>query len=521
MSVHERDLARQRARVSHRARRRGTPVERMELPDSGDTLAPSLGVVSPGQRRRSWSAAYLRRLVMLDLIVGLACSVVAAVLRFVPADDGFAPEYYVVVPAVAVVWVLALALANAYERRYLGVSGEEYRAVGRALVGTLAVIGVGSFLLNMQLARAYVLVLMPLLLVGGLSTRRFARTWLGSRRRAGELMQRTVVVGRADAAESLIRSIQAEPYQGLHPVAVCASMMDGAGDLHTRTDLLGVPVMGSPRDVIAAADLCDAEVVAVASHPDLAGKALRRIAWALEERGVELIVAPGLLDVAGPRMSIRPSHNLSLLHIERPAHATRSMFFKDLMDRSLALLLLAFLAIPLLVISAAIKITDPGPALFRQRRVGVRGEIFHIFKFRTMVVDAEKRLEALKAKSDGNGVLFKMKADPRVTAIGKVLRRYSIDELPQLLNVLRGEMSLVGPRPPLPSEVEQYEPDALRRLHVRPGMTGLWQVSGRSDLSWEESLRLDLRYVDNWSPIGDLHILFRTFRAVTHSSGAY
>ncbi|SNV25160.1 Putative colanic biosynthesis UDP-glucose lipid carrier transferase [Dermatophilus congolensis] len=217
----------------------------------------------------------------------------------------------------------------------------------------------------------------------------------------------------------------------------------------------------------------------------------------------------------------RPSTNLSLLHIERPAAARRSAILKGFMDCSLAALLLFLLSPLMVVIAVAIKISDPGPVFFRQQRVGVRGKFFWIFKFRTMVVDAEKRLEALEARSDGNGVLFKMKDDPRITKIGHFLRRYSLDELPQLINVLIGDMSLVGPRPPLAREVEQYEPDALRRLHVKPGMTGLWQVSGRSDLSWEESLRLDLRYVDNWSPMGDLHILFRTFSAVFTSSGAY
>lgn len=519
MSIHEREVVRRRDRVKHRSERRGAPIERLEVPVSSHELfAPSLGAsATRSSTRNRWSQAYLRRLLILDVIVGVACSVIAAVIRF--NDSDVQPAYYWIVPVVGVAWVAALAMANAYERRYLGVSGEEYRAVGRAVVGMLALLAVASFLLNAQLARAYVLVLMPLLLVGGLATRRHMRGWLGQRRGAGRLMQRTVVVGRADAAASLLRSIKAEPTQGLLPVAVCASGMDT--DWDATSSIEGVPVMGQPRDAIAAADLYDAEVVAVASHPDLAGKALRRLAWALEERGVELIVSPGLLDVAGPRMSIRPSNNLSLLHVERPAHATRSVFLKDVMDRSLAFLLLLMLSPILITVAILIKVTDPGPVFFKQRRVGVRGEIFSIYKFRTMVVDAEKRLEALRAKSDGNGVLFKMKDDPRITGIGRVLRRYSIDELPQLLNVLFGDMSLVGPRPPLPAEVEQYEPDALRRLHVRPGMTGLWQVSGRSDLSWEESLRLDLRYVDNWSPIGDLHILFRTFRAVTHSSGAY
>nr|WP_245706781.1 sugar transferase [Austwickia chelonae] len=459
----------------------------------------------------------MKKLLVLDAVTGLLCSVAAALMRF--NESYVQPAYYWIVPLVGIVWVVALGMSNAYERRFLGVSSEEYRAVGRAVIGMLALLAVASFLLNWQLARAYVLALIPMLLFAGLITRQGMRHWLGKHRCTGQLMQRTIVVGRADAAASLLRSIRAEPTQGLLPVAVCASGMDT--DCDTMSSIEGIPVMGTPRDAIAAADLYDAEVVAVASHPDLAGKALRRLAWALEERGIELIVSPGLLDVAGPRMSIRPSNNLSLLHVERPAHATRSVFLKDVMDRSLAFLLLLMLAPVLITVALAVKITDPGPVFFKQKRVGVRGEIFYIFKFRTMVVDAEKRLEALRAKSDGNGVLFKMKDDPRITGIGKVLRRYSLDELPQLFNVLFGDMSLVGPRPPLPAEVEQYEPDALRRLHVRPGMTGLWQVSGRSDLSWEESLRLDLRYVDNWSPIGDLHILFRTFRAVTHSSGAY
>lgn len=518
MSIHERDVARKRDRVKHRASGRGTPAERMEVPvSSSELFAPSLSMsASRNSTRNCWSRAYLQRLIIVDMIVGLLCSIAAALIRF---SGGWEPDYGWIVPTVGAAWAGVLAMANAYERRYLGVSTEEYRAVGRAVVGMLALLAVGSFLMNAQLARAYVLVLMPLLLVGGLATRRHMRHWLATRRSKGLLMQRAVIVGRADAAASLVRSIKNEPQQGLLPVAVCTSGMDT--DWESTSSIEGVPVMGAPRDAIAAADLYDAEVVAVASHPDLAGKALRRLAWALEERGVELIVAPGLLDVAGPRMSIRPSNNLSLLHVERPAHATRSVFLKDVMDRSLAFLLLVCLSPLLLTVAALIKITDPGPVFFKQKRVGVRGELFYIYKFRTMCVDAEKRLEALQSQSEGDGVRFKMKDDPRVTTVGKYLRRFSIDELPQLLNVLFGDMSLVGPRPPLPAEVEQYEPDALRRLHVRPGMTGLWQVSGRSDLSWEESLRLDLRYVDNWSPIGDLHILFRTFRAVTHSSGAY
>ena len=191
------------------------------------------------------------------------------------------------------------------------------------------------------------------------------------------------------------------------------------------------------------------------------------------------------------------------------------------MDRLLALGLLVVAAPLLLLVAVAVKMSSPGPVLYRQTRIGVRGRPFQMLKFRSMVADAEARRRELEAMNEDDGLKFKIRNDPRVTRVGAWLRRFSVDELPQLWNVVRGEMSLVGPRPPLPAEVAAYDSDATRRLRVRPGLTGLWQVSGRSDLSWEESLRLDLRYVDNWSFIMDLSILWRTWRAVLSRSGAY
>ena len=268
-------------------------------------------------------------------------------------------------------------------------------------------------------------------------------------------------------------------------------------------------------------DLFDAEVVAVTSHPDLVGHSLRRLAWSLEERNVDLVVSPGILEVAGPRLSIRPAAGMPLLHVERPVMAGSRRVVKSLVDKVLTLGLILAALPALVLVGLLVRLDSSGPIFFRQKRVGAQGEEFDMLKFRTMVVDAEERLAELAAQHDGNAVLFKMKDDPRVTRVGKFLRRYSVDELPQLVNVLKGQMSLVGPRPPLPREVAGYEPDAIRRLRVRPGLTGLWQVSGRSDLSWEESLRLDLWYVDNWSLVLDLQILFRTARAVLRGSGAY
>jgi exopolysaccharide biosynthesis polyprenyl glycosylphosphotransferase len=273
--------------------------------------------------------------------------------------------------------------------------------------------------------------------------------------------------------------------------------------------------------VLRAVDELRADVVAVASHPDLSGHALRRLAWALDERGVDLVVSPGIVEVAGPRLSIRPVAGLSLLHLERPSTRSGRMLLKAVLDRLGASILVVLLGPALLAIAAAIMRSSPGPALFRQIRIGADGRPFEMLKFRSMVVDAEALRTDLEADNDGNGVLFKLRDDPRVTRVGAWLRRYSLDELPQLWNVVRGDMSLVGPRPPLPQEVIEYSEDATRRLRVRPGMTGLWQVSGRSDLSWEESLRLDLRYVDNWCLTLDAIILWRTWRAVVGRHGAY
>ncbi|GAB94011.1 hypothetical protein BJY21_003343 [Kineosphaera limosa] len=428
MSVHERqqhDVSRPR----HRARRRPS-VERLVVARATDEpFAPTLAATAADRPAAgAWARTYLRRVVALDLLVGVMGTALATTVRF---GDHPSSSYQLLLALIPLAWVGALSMAGAYARRHLGVSGEEYRAVGRATVGLLAVLAVAAFLANVQLARLYVLYLLPALFVGGLLVRRFLRAWLMRKRVQGQLMQRTVVIGRADAATALLRSIQAEPSQGLKPVAACVSGLDAHWDARSTID--GVPVMGSPRDALAATDLYNAEVVAVASHPDLAGKSLRRLAWALEERGVELIVSPGLLDVAGPRLSIRPSTNLSLLHIERPAHTTRSMLLKGAMDRMLAGLLLLALSPLLITIALAVKFGqrgDRGPVFFRQRRVGVRGELFEIYKFRTMVVDAETRLAALAKLSDGNGVLFKMQADPRITRVGRLLRRYSLDELP-------------------------------------------------------------------------------------------
>jgi exopolysaccharide biosynthesis polyprenyl glycosylphosphotransferase len=259
----------------------------------------------------------------------------------------------------------------------------------------------------------------------------------------------------------------------------------------------------------------------VLACPEMDGVRLRSLAWELEKTGTDLCLAPALLDVAGPRTTIRPTAGLTLLHVDHPQLAGLRLLLKGLFDRCVAAVALILLAPVLVTLAGVIRLSDRGPALFTQTRVGKNGHVFRIYKFRTMVVDAEQRRAQLLASNDFDGVLFKLRRDPRVTAVGVHLRRWSIDELPQLLNVFLGHMSLVGPRPALPDEAEKYAEHVRRRLVVKPGLTGLWQVGGRSDLSWDESVRLDLRYVENWSFALDLQILWKTISVLVRGSGAY
>jgi exopolysaccharide biosynthesis polyprenyl glycosylphosphotransferase len=458
-------------------------------------------------------ARYRHRAILVDFLCAALASALALVLRF--RAEVFL-DLYVLGVAVPFAWVAILGLQRAYEYRFLGNGAEENRRVLNSAVLLFTGIALLSYVSSGEFSRVYVGLLVPFTGLLTLAARYQLRGWLYRLRENGVGLQKVIVVGRADAATHVIDKLDKEPQLGLVAVGACVPDL-GAPIPHVH----GVPVIGDPDHVLEAVEEVGADVVAVVSHPDLAGQALQRLSWALEERGVELVVSPGIVEVAGPRLSIRPVAGLSLLHLEPPAASGGKMLAKAAFDRVLGTVILLLIGPLLVVLAAGVKLTSPGPVLFRQKRIGVHGQEFTMLKFRSMVVDAEARLAELKHLSEGNGVLFKMKNDPRITRIGGILRRYSLDELPQLINVVRGDMSLVGPRPPLPQEVAGYTADAIRRLRVRPGLTGLWQVSGRSDLSWEESLRLDLRYVDNWSMALDLTILWRTWRAIVGGSGAY
>ncbi|MFI9560766.1 sugar transferase [Nonomuraea endophytica] len=459
-----------------------------------------------------WVRAYRVRALVADLGGAGAGAALAFFARFGELTPYAAP-YLLLSAALPLAWVCANALNRAYEPRMFGVGPEEFQRVVRCGLALTAATAIVAYLTKTDVARGYVVLALPLTTLLTLVFRYCLRRALHRRRARGECMRRVVAVGHRASIAELVERFRRERYHGMEVVAACLPE-DEPGD-----DVAGVPVAGGFSDAPLVVEQSGADSVAVLACPEMDGVALRRLAWRLERTHTELVVAPALMEVAGPRTTIRPAAGLALLHVEHPELAGARQLVKNVFDRLVAASLLVALA-PLLVgLAVAVRASSPGPALFRQTRVGRDGTLFTIVKFRTMRQGAEHQKLALV--SDADGVLFKVRNDPRVTSLGALMRRHSLDELPQLINVVCGHMSLVGPRPPLPEEVERYGDDVRRRLLVRPGLTGLWQVSGRSDLSWEESVRLDLRYVENWSLMLDLQILWKTWSAVARGQGAY
>ncbi len=467
--------------------------------------------VLEGAEGASWrgaSVGYVYRAAAVDLAC-VALTLAAAVLT------GSALTAVTTVPAVlaGLAFLIAIAVGHGYDGKAVGDGPREFQAVLRAGVAAVVVPALATAFSHHPLPRLLVVVLAVAMTVVSLVTRRLLRRGLHRARLGGWAMARTLVVGDAASAHDTIERLRNSTHHGYRVVGVCLP------SLTDRPPQDGVPMLGALADIVQVAYDHRIETVIVAGS-ELTGDALRRLSWALGRAGADLVVAPGLVEVLGPRVSVRPTVGLSLLEVET-VPPRRRLFAKSLLDRLFGTGLLVAASPVIGVAALAVRLTSPGPVFFRQPRVGVDGRPFTMVKLRSMYVDAEERRAALLAESDRDGLMFKMHDDPRVTRVGRVLRRFSIDELPQLWNVARGDMSLVGPRPPLPSEVDQYQDQVFRRLHVRPGLTGLWQVSGRSDLSWDESVRLDLRYVDNWSVAMDLLILWKTARAVLGSSGAY
>jgi exopolysaccharide biosynthesis polyprenyl glycosylphosphotransferase len=420
--------------------------------------------------------------------------------------------------ALPTAWLAAMLLARTYEERFLWIGVEEYRRVLGAAVALLAAAGATSWMIGDGVVRACIVLSLLLATVFTLLLRRAHRHRLHRQRGKGRFQQTTLLVGHRSAVAALDEQMQRAAYQGYRVVGCC---LPPDPRIQAEDAFNGLPILGGLGDVVDVVTRYGVDTVAVLPSQELDGAALRRLGWELESTEAEFLLAPTLAEVAGPRVHIRPVAGLPLLHMERPELTGARRLVKECVDRTAALIGLIFLSPVLLAIAAAVRLTSPGPVLFRQERVGHCGQSFMMLKFRSMVEGAHGMVDAVGGRDAGNDVLFKKRNDPRVTRVGRVLRRYSLDELPQLINIVRGEMSLVGPRPPLASEVELYGLDMHRRFLVKPGLTGLWQISGRSDLSWDDSVRLDLRYVENWSLAFDIMILWKTVRAVLWGSGAY
>lgn len=475
----------------------------------------------------SWEERLKRRVRTLDAVIVL-CSVAGAqIIRFgfsttVEIQGRWDTSYWIFSSFLIVAWWLFLEFFKSRDIRVLGSGPDEYKRVIMASLYLFGLIAIVSYVLRLDLARGYVGIALPLGLCALILGRLLVRSRLLRMRRQGKAVRRVVLLGSPSAVQHLNRSLSEVPSAGYKPVA--AILPGYSLDSPAGEDGLPLPVASVSREVpeiLKVLDAHGADALAISAGAPLKTRAVRQLGWELADRRISQIMAPALTDVAGPRIHAQPLAGLSLIHVSTPRLAGPEAFLKRSVDIIGASVLLLLLSPIFLAVSLWIKIDDPGPVFFRQLRVGRNGEYFHMHKFRSMVIDAEARMAKLQADTGSSALLFKMKDDPRITGVGRFIRRYSIDELPQLWNVLNGTMSLVGPRPQVPAEVAEYEDHIHRRLLVKPGMTGLWQVSGRSNLSLEESVRLDLYYVENWSLLQDMVILARTAKAVFGKDGAY
>ena len=471
----------------------------------------------------SWRRRYPRTIRAVDAAVVVWAVAGAFGIRFGFSDNAETTDgqYLLLALSLIVIWWLMLGYWGAREIRILGAGSEEYKRVIAASGWLFGFVAVISYALKIDTARGFVGLAFPAGVAGLLVSRWLMRQHLAVDRNRGRSTSKVLIIGSLPSAVHLVRSLRSQPAAGYLPAAVHVPVTQITSGCAVD---IGIPIAASDGDVqsiLRAIDLEGIEAVAVSSGAPLSPTDLRRLGWELADRDIGLILAPALTDVAGPRIHTQPVAGLPLIHVSTPKLTGGKRVAKRAFDIFIAGTLLTLLSPVFLLLSFLIWATDPGPVFYKQERIGLRGTRFNIFKFRSMKVDADDKLsELLYAQGSGDAPLFKVANDPRITPLGRILRKYSLDELPQLINVLGGTMSLVGPRPQRQGEVALYDDAAHRRLYVSPGMSGLWQVSGRSNLSWEQSIRLDLYYVENWSLLGDVVILVKTFRAVFGSHGA-
>lgn len=473
----------------------------------------------------SWQRHYGRRLVAVDAFGVILAIGLAQWLRFgeLPAADAALhySNYTTVSVVIALFWMLALAINRSRSPRIIGSGAEEYRRVVLATLSTFGSVAVISMLFKLEIARGYLMIALPAGIVILSLFRWLARRQIAKARQDGHCLTRVLVVGNAPAVRDFTKALAREPGTEYRVVGACIA----GPEQRKYIDVPGVGTIrtfGDETNIAAAVAATDCQAVAVTATERLDGRGIRDLSWELEKHNIDLLVSPGVVDVAVPRLQMRPVAGLPLIHVEKPQYHGAKRFEKRFFDVVFSSAVLLCASPILIAVAIAIKLTSRGPVFYRSERIGIDGKPFEMIKFRTMVVDADKMVDKLASQNESEGgVLFKIKEDPRVTSVGRILRKFSIDELPQFINVLKRDMSVVGPRPPLAREVKTYDDYAKKRLLVKPGITGLWQVSGRSDLSWEDSVRLDMFYVENWTMISDMVIAVKTVRAVFSSSGAY
>ncbi|WP_243181881.1 sugar transferase [Arthrobacter humicola] len=473
-----------------------------------------------------WRSKYSRRLKLIDAGVVIWAVAGAYGVRFGFSDIGSDTtqdvRYLVLSAALVLSWWLMLGFWGSREARILGSGSEEYKRVIASSAWLFGALAVTSYAVRIDTARGFVGLAFPAGALGLLAARWLVRQHLSLERKVGKSSARVLIIGGPYSVAHLVRSLNSAPSAGYLPVA---AHLPGAPEGTSTVPGSSIPVTGVQSDfdsILAIIIETHVDAVAVSAGVNLHPKDLRRLGWDLAARDIGMILAPALTDVAGPRIHTQPVAGLPLIHVSTPKLTGGKKVAKRAFDIAVAGLLVAFLSPLFLALALLVRVTDPGPVFYRQERIGLRGTTFNMLKFRSMKVNADAQLQALlEAQGSNDTPLFKIENDPRITPLGRVLRKYSLDELPQLLNVLGGTMSLVGPRPQREGEVALYDDAAHRRLYVSPGMSGLWQVSGRSNLSWEESIRLDLYYVENWSLMGDVVILLKTFKAVFASTGAF
>ncbi len=486
---------------------------------TADPVRPVTAAAPAPRRVPDWRARYTRRLWFSDLVVLVIAAFGTQIAWFglgnaqvsIREDSRLSVVSYWFFSALLVVaWMWALSLIDSRSDRAIGTGSTEYIRIISVSVRLFGIIAILAFLLRVDVARGYLLIAFPVGMLLLLLERWLWRQWLVVKRARGEFSARVVLVGSERSVAQISDALLRTPSAGYHVVGACVP--GGVpGGVVRGTD---IPIVGSVLSVSSALAAVQGDTVAISSTDELPPSVVKRISWQLEAGRQHLVLAPSIIDVVGPRIQTRPVAGLPLIHVETPRYSKGQRLAKRGLDVLLSAVGLVVLSPLMIAIAIGIRVGTKGPALFRQVRVGRDGREFRLVKFRTMVENAEDLLPELESRRDaGNEVLFKMTEDPRVTRLGRFLRRYSLDELPQLFNVLGGSMSLVGPRPSLPREVARYADHVHRRFMVKPGITGLWQVSGRSTLSWEESVRLDLSYVENWTLVGDIVILFKTAKA--------